>query len=108
MALLAEVDAASFDVEVLQADRPTLVDFWAEWCGPCRMMTPAIEELAAQYAGKATIAKVNVDNENDLAAKFNVSSIPTLLVFKDGKVAHQFVGVTPKAELAKAIDGALG
>lgn len=86
----------------------TLVDFWAEWCGPCRMMTPAIEELAAQYAGKATIAKVNVDNENDLAAKFNVSSIPTLLVFKDGKVAHQFVGVTPKAELAKAIDGALG
>jgi thioredoxin 1 len=72
------------------------------------MMTPAIEELAAQYAGKATIAKVNVDNENDLAAKFNVSSIPTLLVFKDGKVAHQFVGVTPKAELAKAIDGALG
>lgn len=86
----------------------TLVDFWAEWCGPCRMMAPAIEELAAQYAGKATIAKVNVDNENDLAAKFNVSSIPTLLVFKDGKVAHQFVGVTPKAELAKAIDGALG
>ena len=86
----------------------TLVDFWAEWCGPCRMMTPAIEELAAQYAGKATIAKVNVDNENDLAAKFNVSSIPTLLVFKDGKVAHQFVGVTPKPELAKAIDGALG
>ncbi len=86
----------------------TLVDFWAEWCGPCRMMTPAIEELAAQYAGKATIAASNVDNENDLAAKFNVSSIPTLLVFKDGKVAHQFVGVTPKAELAKAIDGALG
>jgi thioredoxin 1 len=70
-------------------------------------MGPAIEELAAQYAGKATIAKVNVDNENDLAAKFNVSSIPTLLVFKDGKIAKQFIGVTSKTDLAKAIDDAL-
>jgi thioredoxin 1 len=85
----------------------TLVDFWAEWCGPCRMMTPALEELAAEYDGKATIAKVNVDNENELAAKFNVSSIPTLLVFKDGEVAHQFVGVTSKTDLAQAIDNAL-
>ncbi len=85
----------------------TLVDFWAEWCGPCRMMTPAIEELAAQYDGKATIAKVNVDNENELAAKFNVSSIPTLLVFKNGEVTQQFVGVTSKTDLAQAIDSAL-
>ena len=71
------------------------------------MMTPAIEELAAQYDGKATIAKVNVDNENELAAKFNVSSIPTLLVFKNGEVTQQFVGVTSKTDLAQAIDSAL-
>ncbi len=86
----------------------TLVDFWAEWCGPCRMMTPAIEELAAEYDGKATIAKVNVDNESDLAAKFNVSSIPTILIIKDGEVAQQFVGVTSKPDLAAAIESALG
>jgi thioredoxin 1 len=85
----------------------TLVDFWAEWCGPCRMMTPAIEELAAEYDGKATIAKVNVDNEGELAVKFNVSSIPTLLVLKDGKIAQQFIGVTSKSDLAQAIDNAL-
>jgi len=72
------------------------------------MMTPAIEELAAQYSNKATIAKVNVDNESDLAAKYNVSSIPTLVVFKDGQVARQFIGVTSKSDLAKAIDSALG
>ncbi|MGI6461819.1 MAG: thioredoxin [Candidatus Hydrogenedentales bacterium] len=85
----------------------TLVDFWAEWCGPCRMMSPAIDELAKEYADKATIAKVNVDNENDLARKFEVSSIPTLLVLKDGAVAKQFIGVTSKTDLAKAIDEAL-
>lgn len=85
----------------------TLVDFWAEWCGPCRMMAPAIEELAAEYDGKATIAKVNVDNESELAVKFNVSSIPTLLVLKDGEIARQFIGVTSKSDLAQAIDNAL-
>ena len=85
----------------------TLVDFWAEWCGPCRMMTPAIEEFAAEYDGKDTIAKVNVDNEGELAVKFNVSSIPTLLVLKDGKIAQQFIGVTSKSDLAQAIDNAL-
>jgi len=98
----------TFEQEVLKSPIPVVVDFWAEWCGPCRMMTPAIEELAAQYSNKATIAKVNVDNESDLAAKYNVSSIPTLVVFKDGQVARQFIGVTSKSDLAKAIDSALG
>lgn len=84
----------------------TLVDFWAEWCGPCRMMTPVLDQLASEYAGKAKIAKVNVDNEQDLAIKFDISSIPALLVFKDGKVAKRFIGVTAKGELAAALDGA--
>lgn len=85
----------------------TLVDFWAEWCGPCRMMAPVLNELAGQYAGKAGIAKVNVDSEPSLAEKYRVSSIPTLLVFKDGTEFKRFVGVTPKTELVKALDASL-
>ncbi|MBP8128007.1 MAG: thioredoxin [Candidatus Hydrogenedentes bacterium] len=85
----------------------TLVDFWAEWCGPCRMVAPVIEELAGQYEGKAKIGKVNVDHEQALAEQFGVSSIPTLVVLKDGKEATRFVGVTAKDQLSKAIDAAL-
>lgn len=106
MSNATELTASNFDTTV--ASGVTLVDFWAEWCGPCRMMSPVIDELASQYQGKATIAKVNVDNEQDLAMKFNVSSIPTFLVIKDGEVRSRFVGVTSKAELAKAMDGAMG
>ena len=84
----------------------TLVDFWAEWCGPCRMMTPVLDQLASEYDGKAKVAKVNVDDEQDLAVRFDISSIPALIVFKDGKVAKRFVGVTAKGELAAALDGA--
>ena len=84
----------------------TLIEFWAEGCGPCRMMGPVLDQLAAEYAGKAQVCKVNVDNEGGLAQEFNVSSIPMLLVMKDGQVVKQFVGVTPKAELAKALDAA--
>ena len=85
----------------------TLIDFWAVWCGPCRMIAPTIEELATDYSGKATIAKVDVDEAPGLAEQFGVSSIPTLLVLKDGKEVKRFVGVTQKKDLAAAVDAAL-
>lgn len=83
-----------------------VVDCWAEWCGPCRMMSPVLDELASEYDGKATVAKVNVDNESDLAQKFQVMSIPTIIVFKDGEVQKRFVGVTSKSDLAESLDAA--
>ena len=86
----------------------SLVDFWAEWCGPCKMIAPAIEELAGEYEGKAQVSKVNVDEAGGVAQEYGVSSIPTLIVLKDGAEVKRFVGVTPKDQLAKAIDEALG
>ena len=86
----------------------TLVDFWAEWCAPCRMMGPILDNLAADYEGKVTVGKINVDNEPDLAGKFQVSNIPTFLVLKDGDVVERFVGVTSKADLGAALDKACG
>ena len=94
----------NFDDEIKQAATPILVDFWAEWCGPCRMVTPVLEKLADEYAGKARVGKVNVDEHSGLAAKFGVQSIPTLLLFKEGKVVEQFVGATTRDVLAKLID----
>ncbi len=85
-----------------------LVDFWAEWCGPCRMMGPVIDQVAAEYEGKALVAKVDVDECQNLAVKLGVNSIPTLIVFKDGVEAKRFVGVTGKGDLAKALDAAIG
>ncbi len=104
MSKAAELTSATFRSTV--ATGVTLVDFWAEWCGPCRMMAPALDEIAEQYAGKVMVGKVNVDNESDLATEFGVSSIPTLIVMKDGAEVNRFIGVTPKTELAKALDKA--
>ena len=90
----------SFDTDVLKADGVTLVDFWAEWCGPCKMIAPALDEIAAEMAGQVKIAKVNIDENPELAAQFGVRSIPTLLMFKDGELAANMVGAAPKSRLA--------
>ncbi|HAE22134.1 MAG TPA: thioredoxin [Spirochaetaceae bacterium] len=94
-----EITMANFDAEVEQSTVPVLLDFWAEWCMPCRMLGPHIDDLAKTYAGKLKIGKVNVDNESDLATRFNIISIPTLIVFKDGKPYKQKVGALPKHEI---------
>ena len=94
----------NFDEEVKKPGAPILVDFWAEWCGPCRMVTPVLEKLAEEYAGKARVGKVNVDEQGSLASRFGVQSIPTLLLFKEGKVVDQFIGATSRDTLAKMID----
>ncbi len=101
---IVTLTSSNFDDEIKQAATPILVDFWAEWCGPCRMVTPVLEKLADEYAGKARVGKVNVDEQSSLAAKFGVQSIPTLLLFKEGKVVEQFIGATTRDVLAKLID----
>lgn len=107
MAKALEINQSNFQSEVLQSDKPVLIDFWAEWCGPCRMVGPVVEELAGEYAGKAKVGKVDVDSNQELAGSFGVSSIPTLILFKGGKPINGVVGVRSKAELARMIDEAL-
>jgi thioredoxin 1 len=96
----------SFEDDVLNADQPVLVDFWAEWCGPCRMVGPVVDELAGEYEGKVKIGKVNVD-ENQIATEYGIRSIPSLLIFKNGEVVDQIVGAVPKAQLKKQLDAQL-
>lgn len=98
---------ASFDTDVLNSDVPVLVDFWAEWCGPCRMMSPTVDAVATDYAGKVKVGKLNVDENNGTAMRYQVRGIPMLLLFKDGKVVDQKVGAMGKSEVAKMIDKAL-
>jgi thioredoxin 1 len=99
-----EFDDKNFDREVLQAEGPVLVDFWAPWCGPCRQIAPVIEQLAGENAGSIKIGKLNVDNSPNAAQSYGVSSIPTLMLFKNGEVVERFVGVQPKSRLQEAID----
>lgn len=101
------LDGSNFEAEVLKAEGPVLVDFWAAWCGPCKMIAPILDQLAEEFDGKAKVAKVNVDDNRDLATRYKVMSIPTLLLFKGGDVLSQAVGARPKGELAKMLNGAL-
>ncbi|MBM4447787.1 MAG: thioredoxin [Chloroflexi bacterium] len=101
------VSDSDFDQIVLQSKTPVLVDFWAAWCGPCRMVAPVVEELAGEYAGKITMAKLNVDENPKTASQYSIMSIPTLLIFKKGAPVSNIVGFRPKAELKKTIDAVL-
>jgi thioredoxin 1 len=102
------VTDASFQSEVLDAERPVLVDFWAEWCGPCKQIGPALEELSAEFAGELTIAKVNIDDNPETPGRYGVRGIPTLMIFKGGKLAATKVGAAPKSSLAAWIKSAIG
>jgi thioredoxin 1 len=106
MGAVTEVNDTNFETEVLQSSEPVLVDFWAPWCGPCRQIAPLVEQLAGENAGSAKIFKLNVDDAPRAAQNYGVSSIPTLMVFKNGEVVDRFVGVQPKTRLQDAIDAA--
>ena len=107
MAKPVEVNDENFEAEVENADTPVVVDFWAVWCGPCRIIAPIVEELAEEYDGKVKFSKLNVDDSPAVSMKYGIRSIPTLLVFKDGKPIDQIVGAVPKREVQKRVDAAL-
>ena len=106
MAKPIELTDQNFE-EILKTDKPVLVDFWAEWCGPCKMIGPVVEELAGEYEGKAVIGKVDVDSNPEISAKFGIRSIPTLLVFKNGEVVDKQIGAVPKTVLSEKLEAQL-
>ncbi len=101
---IIELTRDNFEQKVVNSDKPVLIDFWASWCGPCRAVAPVMEELAVQYDGRAVIGKVNVDDENELSAKFRIMSIPTVMLFKGGQIVDKIVGSRPKADFENLLD----
>ncbi len=106
MANVMNFESATFDADVIKSDVPVLVDFWAPWCGPCKMIGPIIEEIAGEMGEDVKIGKVNVDNNQELAGQFGVRGIPTIMIFKGGEVAASFVGLRPKEDLVQALNDA--
>lgn len=104
---VTHVTDATFEQEVLKSDKPVLVDFWAPWCGPCRAIAPAVEDVAGDYLGRLKVVKINVDDNSGVAMRYNVRSIPNLMIFKDGQVKDQIIGAVPKGHLVRAVDSAL-
>ena len=102
--LIKHISDASFEADVLQSTQPVLVDYWAEWCGPCKMIAPILDEMATAYSGKLQIAKMNVDENREIPGKFGIRGIPTLMLFKDGKLAATKVGALSKSQMAAFID----
>jgi thioredoxin len=102
--LIVTLTQENFATEVLQSSKPVLVDFWAEWCGPCKMIAPLLDELAAEYDGKVKIGKINTDEQQQLASQYSISSIPTLLFFKNGQVVNQMIGARSKRDFKAALD----
>ena len=105
--MVLEVTDASFASDIIESGKPAMVDFWAAWCGPCRMVGPVVEELATEYQGKAVIGKVDVDTNQEVAAKYGIRNIPTILFFKDGEVVDKVVGVVPKEQLVEKLNAIL-
>ena len=99
-----EITDSNFEELVLKSDKPVLVDFWAEWCGPCRMVGPIVEELSKDYDGRVVVGKVNVDHNSNISANYGIRNIPTILIFKNGEIVDKQVGAVPKANLAAKID----